>query len=215
MRIATEDLTVMFLLMPAFMGNPPSAIAWCCYAGDDEAASKKTIDPLLKIGTVVQNMVMKKNYADVLEEAHPPEGMKIIVSNGFTENFGDECIDVLAKHYGKETSPALQIRSMGGAVKRVAVDSTAFAHRNSEALFISATFLPPAASGTDVEKAMIPWNSIAPFTKGSYVNFFSEATDKEVAAAYPKATYERLVKVKKMYDPQNVFNRNYNIKPMN
>ena len=213
MRTATEDLTVMFLLMPAFMGNPPSAIAWCCYAGDNEVTANEAIDPLLKIGTVVQNMVTKKNYADVLEEAHPPEGMKIIVKNGFTENFSDEFIDVLAKHYGKETSPALQIRSMGGAVKRVAVDATAFAHRSSEAMFVSATFLPPTASRSDIEKAMIPWNSIAPFTKGAYVNFFSEATEKEVALAYPKTTYERLAKVKMMYDPKNTFNQNYNIKP--
>jgi len=213
MRVATEDLTVMFLLMPAMFGNPPSAIAWCCYAGDDETAATKVIDPLLKIGKVVQNNVVKKNYSDVLEEPHPPVGVKIIVNNGFTENFNDEFIDVLAKHYGKETSPALQIRSCGGAMKRVAADATAFAHRSAEALFVSAAFVPLNASQSDEEKAKIPWNSIAPFTKGAYVNFFSEATEKEVALAYPKPTYERLVKIKKMYDPQNVFNQNYNIKP--
>lgn len=213
MRVATEDLTVMFLLMPAFMGNPPSAIAWCCFAGDEESSANKAIDPLLKIGTVVQNMVTKKNYADVLEDAHPPEGMKIIVNNGFMETFSDECIAIVANYYGKETSPVLQIRSVGGAMKRVAPESTAFPHRNREALFISATFLPPDVSQSDIQKAMIPWNSIAPYTKGAYVNFFSEATEKEVSAVYPKATYERLSKVKSRYDPENIFNQNYNVMP--
>ncbi|MFA6541247.1 MAG: FAD-binding oxidoreductase [Bacteroidota bacterium] len=213
MRVASEDLTVIFLLLPSMMGNPPSAIAWCCYAGDDEASAKKAVDPLLKIGTVVQNMVTKKNYTDVLEEPHPPVGVKIIVNNGFTENFSDELIDTLAKQYGKETSPAMQIRSCGGAMNRVAPDATAFAHRSSEALFISAAFLPLNASQGDEAKAMIPWNSIAPFTQGAYVNFFSDATEKEVAIAYPKATYERLAKIKQTYDPQNIFNQNYNILP--
>ncbi len=213
MRVATEDLTVMFLLMPAMMGNPPSVIAWCCYAGDDEAGMKKAIDPLLKIGTVVQNMVTKKNYADVLEDPHPPQGVQIFVQNGFTENFSDECIDVMVQHYGKEVSPALQIRSVDGAMKRVDPDATAFAHRSAEALFVSAAFVPMDASGGDIEKALIPWKSIAPFTSGAYVNFFSETTEKEVSAAYPKTTYERLAKIKKQYDPQNIFNRNYNVKP--
>lgn len=212
MRIATEDLTVMFLLMPAMMGNPPSAIAWCCYAGDNEAEAKKVIDPLLKIGTVVQNMVTKKNYADVLEEPHPPQGVQIFVQNGFTENFSNEFVDTVATHYGKDNSPVLQIRSCGGAMKRVDPDATAFAHRNAEALFVSAAFVPMDASAGDIEKAMIPWKSISPFTSGAYVNFFSEATEKEVSAAYPKATYERLAKIKKQYDPQNIFNQNYNVK---
>ncbi|MFA5835140.1 MAG: FAD-binding oxidoreductase [Bacteroidota bacterium] len=213
MRVATEDLTVMFLLMPSFMGNPPSAIAWCCYAGDDEASAMKAIDPLLQIGNVVQNLVTKKNYADVLEDPHPPEGMKIIVNNGFTEKFSDEFIHTVAKHYGKDNSPVLQIRSVGGAMNRVTPNATAFAHRNSEALFISATFLPLNASDSDTEKAMIPWNSIFPFTFGAYVNFFSEATEKEVSIVYPKTTYERLAMIKKVYDPKNIFNQNYNIPP--
>lgn len=213
MRVATEDLTVMVLLMPAMMGNPPSAIAWCCYAGDDEAAAAKVIDPLLKIGTVVQNNVVKKNYVDVLEEPHPPEGVKIIVNNGFTQNFSDEIIQTVAKHYGKDNSPALQIRSLGGAMKRVPSDATAFHHRNSEVLFVSATFLPMNTSKEDIDKAMIPWNSIAPFTSGAYVNFFSTATADDVSKIYPKSTYERLAKIKKQYDPQNIFNQNYNIMP--
>lgn len=213
MRVATEDLTVIFLLLPAMMGNPPSAIAWCCYAGDDEAGAAKAIDPLLKIGTVVQNMVTKKNYADVLEDPHPPQGVQIFVQNGLTENFSDECIDIVAHHYGNEVSPVLQIRSVGGAMKRVAPDATAFAHRNAEVMLVSAAFVPMNASNGDIEKAMIPWKSIRPFTSGAYVNFFSEASEKEVSAAYPQATYHRLANIKKQYDPENVFNRNYNVKP--
>ncbi|MEW5797558.1 MAG: FAD-binding oxidoreductase [Bacteroidota bacterium] len=213
MRIATEDLTTMFLLLPSMMGNPPSAIAWCCYAGDDESDAAKAIDPLLKIGTVVQNTITKKNYADVLEEPHPPQGVQFFVQNGFTQNFSNECIDVVAQQYGTEVSPALQIRSVGGAMKRVATDATAFAHRNAEVMLVSAAFVPINASASDIEKALIPWNSIAPFTSGAYVNFFSEATEKEVSAAYPKETYERLANIKRQYDPENIFNRNFNVKP--
>lgn len=213
MRISTDDLTVMFLLMPSMMGNPPSAIAWCCYAGDDEAVATKAIEPLLHIGTVVQNLVTKKNYADVLEEPHPPEGVKIIVKNGFVEDLSDELLADIATHYGKETSPVLQIRYVRGVLKNVPVDATAFAHRKSEALLIPAIFLPLNASDSDTEKAMMPWNALIPHTSGAYVNFFSTANREDVTAAYPAATYERLSAVKKKYDPDNVFRQNFNISP--
>jgi FAD/FMN-containing dehydrogenase len=215
MRIASEDLTVMFLLLPSMMGNPPAAIAWCCYAGDDDTAAMKTIDPLLHIGTVVQNMVTKKNYSDVLEEPHPPEGMNIIIKNGFVENLNDDLIAEIAAHYGKETSPALQIRYIDGALKRVSSDATAFAHRNSEAMLVPAFFLPSDIAESDIDKAMAPWKAIAPYISGAYVNFFSTATEEEVAVCYPKATYDRLSRIKTTYDPQNIFNQNYNVKPKN
>ncbi|MBI2429550.1 MAG: FAD-binding oxidoreductase [Ignavibacteriales bacterium] len=213
MRVSTEDLTVMFLLMPAMMGNPPSAIAWCCYAGDDEAGAKKAIDPLLQIGTVVQNLVIKKNYCDVLEEPHPPQGVKIIVKNGFTEDLSDKLLAEIAAHYGKETSPVLQIRYIGGVLKSIPPGATAFAHRKSEALLVPAMFLPMDISDSDTEKALVPWKKIQPFLSGAYINFFSTATDEDVAAIYPKSTYDRLSKIKKTYDPGNIFNQNYNVKP--
>lgn len=213
MRASSEDLTVMFLVMPSFLGNPPSAIAWCCFAGDDETAAMKAIDPLLKIGTVVQNLVAKKNYADVLEEPHPPEGVKAIVTNGFVEQLSDELIQAIASTHGKEVGPVLQLRYVKGAMNRVDPAATAFAHRSGEILLISASFVPLEATETETDKAMIPWRTILPFTKGAYVNFFSTATADDISKIYPKTTFERLARIKKQYDPQNILNQNYNVKP--
>jgi UDP-N-acetylenolpyruvoylglucosamine reductase len=213
MRASSEDLTVMFLVMPSFFGNPPSAIAWCCFAGDDETAAMKAIDPLLHIGTVVQNMVVKKNYADVLEEPHPPEGVKAIVTNGFVEQLSDELIHEIASTHGKEVGPALQLRYVKGAMNRIDSDATAFAHRSSEILLISAAFVPMEATENEITEAMIPWKTIAPFMNGAYVNFFSTINTGERIAAYPQKIYQRLAAVKKIYDPQNIFNQNCNILP--
>lgn len=213
MRSTTDDLTVMLLLMPSMFGNPPSVLAWCCYAGDDETGMEKAIDPLLTIGTVVQNNIIKKPYASILEEPHPPEGVKINVRNGFVKEFSDELINAISSTHCKEISPALQLRSVGGAMNRIDPTATAFAHRTSEVLMISATFIPLDASPEHEEAAMIPWKTIAPFTSGAYVNFISTATDKEIKAAYPPATYNRLARLKEQYDPENIFHQNYNIKP--
>jgi FAD/FMN-containing dehydrogenase len=213
LRTAPDELSVMFLLMPAFFGNPPSAVAWCCYAGNDAEGAARAVDPLLKCGTVLQNNVVLKAYADVLEEPHPPEGVKINVTNGFVPELTDELVELIAAHHCRETSPMLQFRTMGGAVNRIDPAATAFAHRSSEMLFISATFLPLDCTPAQEAEAMVPWNSIAPYTSGAYVNFFSTASPAATAAGYPDATYERLKEIKKKYDPHNLFRRNINIVP--
>ena len=57
--------------------------------------------------------------------------------------------------------------------------ATAFAHRSSEVLMISATFVSVEATVEETAKAMIPWKTIAPFTSGAYINFFSTTNDED------------------------------------
>jgi FAD/FMN-containing dehydrogenase len=212
MRIAPEELTTTVVVMPthpAFGNMPPRVIVLCCYAGDDKQAAMSAIDPLLHLDTVVQQDIQEKEYADVLEDAPPPGDAKIVVNNTFMQQFTDEAIDAIADSPGQ----ILQIRSVGGAMNRVPPDATAFAHRNSEVFIVSPLILDPDVSDENVQAALEPWRTLASSGQGAYVNFFSEATDTEVAAGYPPATYDRLASIKKRYDPQNVFNKNYNIKP--
>ena len=98
-------------------------------------------------------------------------------------------------------------------MNRVPKDATAFAHRDSEALIISPIFLPPGATEAEVKTALKPWSKIEAHGSGAYASFYSENSDKHVAAAFPKPTYDRLAKIKARYDPQNLFNQNCNITP--
>jgi FAD/FMN-containing dehydrogenase len=49
--------------------------------------------------------------------------------------------------------------------------------------------------------------------RGVYVNFLASDAPAAVRAAYPGATWERLVAIKRRYDPTNVFRLNHNISP--
>jgi FAD/FMN-containing dehydrogenase len=56
------------------------------------------------------------------------------------------------------------------------------------------------------------WDRLAPHMNGAYANFLTGATDADVAAVYSEETRERLARVKRRYDPDNLF-AGHNIPP--
>lgn len=49
--------------------------------------------------------------------------------------------------------------------------------------------------------------------QGAYVNFVVDEGEERVRAAYPGATWDRLVAIKTRYDPANLSSRNQNVPP--
>ena len=213
MRSAAEELTTSLVSMPPFAGNPAAVVILCCYAGTGPAAVQ-AVAPLLELGMLLQEDLQEKEYADVLEEAMQlPDFLRIIGKNVFVDSLSDELIQELGAVCGREGSPAVSIRSLGGALGRIAPEATAYAHRQSEALITGGMFVPANAAESEVSQALKPWESIVAYGSGVYGNFQGTASAADVAALYPPATYARLAASKAHYDPQNLFNQNHNIRP--
>jgi FAD/FMN-containing dehydrogenase len=107
---------------------------------------------------------------------------------------------------------------MGGAFGRVAEDATAYPSRAGEYLLNIYGFWTDPAE----DEERIAW--VKGFSTavdrhaigGQYVNFLGhdESDPRSKAlAAYGPAKYERLVAVKRAYDPENLFRVNHNIPP--
>ena len=52
-----------------------------------------------------------------------------------------------------------------------------------------------------------------PFSTGVYVNFMSDEPADRLRAVHGPDKYERLIALKRRYDPDNVFRHNQNILP--
>lgn len=201
--------------MPGFGGNPPGVNITCYYASDNEQEAMAAIEPLLKLDKDVKHDISLKDYVDTLEEAHPPQGMKIIVKSVLVEDFSDELVKTVAEIVGTNPTGVMFFRSLSGAMNRVAADATAFAHRSAEVLVVGAVFLPMDVTVGAENEALKPWQKVAAFGMGAYSNFLSTNTETDLTDIYPEATYERLAKIKQKYDPENIFRLNFNIKPSN
>jgi hypothetical protein len=107
-----------------------------------------------------------------------------------------------------------QLRVLGGAMARVPADATAFAHRASRIMVNVAAFY----AGPDDKPRREQWVSelvaaLHQDDSGAYVNFLDNEGPDRVRAAYPGATWGRLVAIKRRYDPGNLFRLNQNIPP--
>ena len=134
--------------------------------------------------------------------------------NAFVEQQSvSDVLEILAETSASGRSPFIAIRSVGGAVARVADDATAYAHRQAE-LMVATTVAGPQAV---VDAARPPmeavWSRLAPHVNGAYANFLATTSEDDVAAAYPSATYQRLAEVKRRYDAGNLFAGNHNVRP--
>jgi len=211
MRSAPDELTTTLILMPGFGDLPGGAILSVCLApGDTPVAA--ALDPLRTIGTVVSEDVRERRYAEVLEEAHPPEGVLPVIGNTLVESVDEPLIDAIATAYAAG-GRVVFLRSLGGAFARVDPAATAFAHRGAEALVVSAAFLPADATEDQLAEARAVWSTIGEHGVGSYAGFLGSDTAEDLAALWPVETLERLRQVKRTWDPGNTFRRNFNVVP--
>ena len=108
--------------------------------------------------------------------------------------------------------PLPPLRRRGGAGRR---GRTAFGDRSAQYV-LNVIARTPDAEGFDanVEWARDTAQALAPVSRaGAYVNFMGDAGDERLRASYGDAKYERLVALKRRYDPTNLFHLNQNIAP--
>lgn len=187
-----------------------------CHAGDP-AEGEALLQPLLALDPPIQ-MVAPMPYPalqSLLDES-APAGRQNHFKGGYLDQLSDAAIDLLVDRAARRPSDLseLHLHHMGGAVARVGEDDTAVSNRHAQFAYnVIAMWEDPAE--TEVHRGWARETSalLEPVSsKGTYVNFLTDATDADVRDAYG-TKYQRLVELKRRYDPTNLFHLNQNIKP--
>lgn len=144
-------------------------------------------------------------------------GVQSYLKAGFLRGLTEEAIATIAAHCGTKTSPmsAVALLPINGAAARVDSHETAFVHHQHHYhLFLISQWRQPTESDRHIHWTREFWAAMQRFAGvGVYVNelAYDEGEDR-FRAAYG-ANYERLVHLKKQYDPTNFFRLNPNIAP--
>jgi FAD/FMN-containing dehydrogenase len=96
----------------------------------------------------------------------------------------------------------------------VSAEESAFGHRDATFAPVIAGMWPdPAKNEATIKWVRDYYDATAPHSEeGGYINFAAEDDQDRVKANYG-SNYDRLVTVKRKYDPDNLFCNNQNIKP--
>jgi FAD/FMN-containing dehydrogenase len=225
MARAPEELLVWCVLRkaPPLPFLPPEAhgkdvIALAvCYAGDP-AVGEPLVAPLRKFGAMVGAHVGVQPYTAWQQTLDPLLGAgarNYWKSHNFSA-LDDGLFDAVLHHAANVPSPQCEIflGTLGGAVTRPAITSTAYAQRDAQfTMNVHGRWEDPADDARGIRWARDVFEATAPFASGGvYVNFMTADEGERVRNAYGP-NYERLVRVKRQYDPANLFRLNQNISP--
>ncbi|MEV6296241.1 FAD-binding oxidoreductase [Streptomyces sp. NPDC051896] len=187
------------------------------YAGSP-AAGEAVVAPLRTLATPIADVMGPMPYTGMQSLLDPlwEAGAHNYFTSAFIEP-SDAAIDAVLRHHLVTPTPSseLHLHQLGGAFGRVPADATAFTQRKPGVLCnVIARSHSPAGFDAHVAWAREARKDIAHHGDGAmYVNFTGDAAEDKVRASYPDAVHERLVRVKDMYDPTNVFRLNQNIRP--
>jgi len=215
---APDALTVFAAMMHAPDGTPVVALVVCYNGPTDEG--ERAIKAFRDFATPMAGEVGPMPYTALqsMLDAGFPEGLQVHWRSEFVNAIPDALIDAAVSAFERVPSPlsALMFEQFGGAVKRVPRGETAFDQRDADYnLVIVSRWADPAQADANVRWARETSDAAKPFTTGRvYVNYIGagEAPDR-VRAAFGADKFDRLSRIKRKYDPTNVFRANQNIPP--
>lgn len=215
---------------PAFLTAPPAPFVpehlkgqlvaglIVCYAGSPDEG-EEWVRPLKEFGPPEVDLVQPMPYTvlqTLVDPANPP-GRRNYWKAENIGDLSDEAIDVMVDQASKITSPfsVVLLEAKGGAISRVGEEEMAIGGRDAaHTVYAFALWEDPAESETHVAWARGFMEAMGPYTiPGISLNFSSDQSESKVRSFFRAGKYDRLVALKKKYDPTNLFRLNQNIRP--
>ncbi|MFJ6797645.1 FAD-binding oxidoreductase [Streptomyces sp. NPDC091268] len=203
--------------IPEDRHGEPFILIVACWAGPPEEG-ERALRPLRDVAPVVAEMLGPMPYP-ALNSAFDglvPPGLQHYWKANFVTELTDDAIEAHLLHGPRvpTVNSTVHIYPINGACHRVAPDATAFAYRDASFATVIAGMWPdPADNEANTAWVRDYYEATAPHSEeGGYVNFMASDDQSRIRANY-KGNYDRLVDVKRTYDPDNLFHLNQNIKP--
>jgi len=224
---APRELAVWQLLLPA----PPAPFVpaeWhgrrlcgmaVCYSGDLDD-TERVLAPIRALGEPLVDLLGRRPYTEVqsyLDDTEP-SGRHYYWKTEFLAGLDDELLAGLRELFAACPIPEadLGLLHLGGALNERAGDDGAVGNRDARYVVGVKGMWSPGEPAADRFRKWVrdAGTRLRPFSTGAtYVNFqTADEGDGRVRATYG-ANYERLVEVKRRYDPGNLFRGNRNIRP--
>jgi FAD/FMN-containing dehydrogenase len=190
-----------------------------CYSGD-LGETDQALAPIRALGDPILDLLSEQPYAQVqsyLDDTEP-KGNSYYWRTGYATELSDDLLATTRDLFAECPIPGaeLGILHVGGALNDHASDDGAVGNRDARYVIGANAMWEPGEPGSEAYPEWIrgAWERVAPFsTGGNYINFqTADEDDLRIRQTYG-ANYDRLVEVKRKYDPENLFRSNRNVAP--
>ena len=224
---APRELTVVITqrfappapFVPAEWHGKPIVAMVVCHSGSAEQAAAD-LAPIRGYGTPVFDMIMEKPYVDqqAMLDATQPKGLHYYWKSEFMPALTDEALETYRSQAAVITALGSQLIffHLAGALNGHDADDGAVGNRDAHyVLNVAGSWAPDAPDGEKYRNEIrTAWEAMRPHsTGGNYVNFQTADEDPSRTRAAYRDNFDRLVRVKATYDPENLFRVNRNIAP--
>jgi FAD/FMN-containing dehydrogenase len=192
----------------AFHGQISLALV-ACYSGSI-AEGETVLAPLKEFGDPLLNAVQPMPYTDLQQsfDAGTPDGGRYYYKSQYMNALTDAAIETIIDHV--EPLPGsfsiVGIEPLGGAIGDVAEADTAFANRDAAYNFSVWAGWDDAADDEEIIRWARRFHEAMASHAGSgaYANYLDRDDDQRMKEAYGR-NYERLLKIRKAWDPDRLF----------
>ncbi|MEV4739964.1 FAD-binding oxidoreductase [Streptomyces sp. NPDC049555] len=200
-------------------GKKMCGVVWCHTGDDADGGARDLLDAAEGAGRPVFAFAAPMPYPalqGMFDELLPP-GLQWYWRGDFFDTLPDAALEVEQKY--AEAIPTglstMHLYPVDAAAHCVPRGETAWSYRDAVWSGVYAGIDPDPLNAGVIKRWCVDfWNEMHPYSMGgAYVNFVGadEGTDR-VRATY-RDHYDRLARVKRTYDPDNVFHVNQNIEP--
>ena len=216
---APDELGVGCGLVHAPDGSGAKLVALpLCHADEDLGRADADVKPLREFGPPVMDAVQPIPYPAVntmLDDGFP-RGALNYWKSAFLTDLSETAMRIIIDAFEEapSTMSCIIIEHIHGQATRVDATATAFPHRQpGYNLFLLTQWAGPADSQANIAWTRETFEALKPHLSDQrYVNYMSADDGGFVHQAYGP-NYDRLVEVKRRYDPENLFWLNHNIAP--
>ena len=188
-----------------------------CWSGDPEEGERQ-FKAFHDVAEIKAEMVGPVPYPAINEafDGLFPTGIRQYWKGNFVKELTDGAIAAHVQHgpAAPTVSSTMHLYPINGACHEVDAGATAFGHRDASfSMVILAASEDPANDAAHKKWVRDYSDAVAPYSEpGGYINFM-DGDDSGRARDNFGGNYDRLLEIKRRYDPDNLFRFNQNIAP--
>jgi FAD/FMN-containing dehydrogenase len=194
-------------------------IVGAVYVGDPEVG-EEALRPLRELESPLLDMSGTLPYTalqQLFDPFFPAHDLQYYWKSIYLSGLGEDAVGTIAEHVASRPSSMSMVGlwSLGGALDRVDPSETAVGERGAPFLMeILANWADPARADANIRWARELFDAMQPHSTGkTNLNFPGLGDEAGFTHAALGASWDRLVEVKRRFDPDNLFRLNQNIEP--